>query len=60
MLFRSRGDVECSGYELGLSRPQVATFEQLAFDELVASGGVKPAPVKIVAPAQPGRCATPH
>jgi hypothetical protein len=37
---RSLGDNECSGFELGLSPGQVAAFEQVAFDQLVAEGTV--------------------
>ena len=52
---RSLGENECSGYELGLSRPQVAAFEQVAFDQL-AAGGAKLAPMKPAKPAQPEHC----
>jgi hypothetical protein len=54
---RSLGENECSGYELGLSPTQVAALEQVAFDQLAASGAVKPAPLKPAAPARPVRCA---
>ena len=37
---RSLGENECSGYELGMSRPQVGALEQVAYDELAASGAV--------------------
>ena len=40
---RSLGDNECSGYELGLARPQVKALQQVAFDELAAAGLAKPA-----------------
>src|SRR4030095_725782 len=40
---RSLGDNECSGYELGLDRPQVKALQQVAFDELAAAGLGKPA-----------------
>ena len=53
---RSLGENECSGYELGLSRPQVAAFEQIAFDQLAAVGA-KLAPMKPAKPAQPEHCA---
>jgi len=53
---RSLGENECSGYELGLSRPQVAAFEQIAFDQL-AAGGAKLLPMKAAKPAQPEHCA---
>ena len=35
---RSLGDNECSGFELGLSRPQVVALQQVAFDQLAAAG----------------------
>lgn len=54
---RSLGDNECAGYELGLSKPQVAALEQVAFDQLAASGAVKPAPGKLGEPGEPQRCA---
>ena len=53
---RSLGENECSGYELGLSRPQVVALEQLAFDQLAETGAVKPAPLKSAKPAEPARC----
>ena len=55
---RSLGENECSGYELGLSRPQVAALEQVAFDQLVADGSDKLAPMKTPKPGLPDRCAT--
>ena len=54
---RSLGENECSGYELGLSRPQVAAFEQIAFDQL-AAGGAKLVPMKPAKAAVPEHCAT--
>ena len=53
---RSLGDAECSGFELGLSRPQVAALQQVAFDQLAAGGGVTAAPSAAKA-AAPARCA---
>ena len=53
---RSLGQNECSGYELGLSRPQVAALEQVAFDQL-AAGGARLAPMKPPKPPMPDRCA---
>jgi hypothetical protein len=35
---RSLGDFECSGFELGLSAPQVSALQQVAFDQLAAEG----------------------
>jgi hypothetical protein len=55
---RSLGDGECSGYELGLSREQVAALEQVAFDQLAATGPIKPAPAKPGPAGHPDRCAT--
>jgi hypothetical protein len=37
---RSLGARECSAFELGLSRAQVQTLQQVAFDELAASGAM--------------------
>jgi hypothetical protein len=54
---RSLGDAECSGYELGLSRPQVAALQQVAFDQLASSGAVTAAPAAAKA-AAPARCAS--
>ena len=54
---RSLGENECSGFELGLSRPQVAALERIAFEQLVASGGVKPAPGKWAQAKAPAHCA---
>jgi hypothetical protein len=53
---RSLGDNECSGYELGLSRPQVKALQQVAFDQLAAAGGVTPAPLVLPTPVAPERC----
>jgi len=41
---RSLGDFECSGFELGLSRPQVAALQQVAFDQLAAGGTIRAVP----------------
>ena len=57
---RSLGDIECSGYELGLSKAQVGALQQVAFDQLAAEGAVKPQPDKGPKPGQPARCAPPH
>lgn len=53
---RSLGDTECSGFELGLSRTQVKSLQQIAFDELTAHGGVKAAPLVLPKPATAERC----
>ena len=55
---RSLGDEECSGYELGLSKPQVVALEQVAYDQLAAAGAIKPAPAKPGTAAHPAHCAT--
>jgi len=54
---RSLGENECSGYELGMSRPQVGALEQVAYDELAASGAVLAARLSPAMPVVPGRCA---
>ena len=53
---RSLGDNECSGFELGFSRPQVKALQQVAFDELAASGVVTPAPAGSGSQAAPAKC----
>lgn len=55
---RSLGDGECSGYELGLSREQVAALEQVAFEQLAATDAVRPAPAKPGPAGHPARCTT--
>jgi hypothetical protein len=54
---RSLGENECSGYELGLSRPMVKGLQQVAFDQLAVKGQVTPAPLVLEKPASPRRCA---
>jgi hypothetical protein len=57
---RSLGDAECSGFELGLSRQQVAALQQVAFDQLAADGAVKAVPSPVPASAKadaPAPCA---
>jgi hypothetical protein len=53
---RSLGENECSGYELGLSRPQVTALQQVAFDQLAETGVVNAAPLKVGKLEAPGRC----
>jgi hypothetical protein len=53
---RSLGDNECSGYELGLDRPQVKALQQVAFDQLATAGAVMPAPLVLPKPVNPERC----
>jgi hypothetical protein len=49
---RTLGGSECSGFELGLSVPQVKALQLVAFDQLAASDGLKAATT--VAGAVPG------
>ncbi len=55
---RSLGDGECSAYELGMSRAETHSLQQVAFDELAAKMSITAAPkvTAKLAPAQ--RCAT--
>jgi hypothetical protein len=52
---RSLGDGECSGYELGMSRAEVRSLQQVAFDQL--GSAVTPAPKATAKPAAAQRCA---
>jgi len=52
---RSLGEVECSGFELGLSRRDVKALQQVAFDQLAVSKLVTPAP-PTAAPGNAQRC----
>lgn len=51
---RSLGSGECSGMELGLSGAQVAKLQQIAFDELAATGPITPNPK--TSSGRAGRC----
>lgn len=53
---RSLGDNECSAYELGISRPQVKSLQQVAFDQLAASGKIAAAPLVLPRGVNPERC----
>jgi len=53
---RSLGDAECSGMELGLSSAQVHALQQIAFDELAATGPITPNPKTTAARALARRC----
>ncbi len=53
---RSLGDAECAGFELGLSRPQVSSLQQVAFDQLATTNAVKAGP-KTTSADEPQRCA---
>ena len=57
---RSLGENECSGYELGLSRPQVKALQQIAFDELSAAGKVTAAPLVLPKAVEAERCVAPR
>jgi hypothetical protein len=57
---RSLGDNECSGFELGLSPPQVHALQQVAYDQLAVTGAVKAAPLVLAKPVDPSRCLRPH
>jgi hypothetical protein len=52
---RSLGEHECSAFELGLSREQARTLQQVAFDELAASSALAPNPAP-PADGNPQRC----
>ena len=53
---RLLGEFECSGFELGLSAPQVGALQQVAFDQLAAEGTLSAAlakpPVRATSPAK--------
>ena len=53
---RALGEYECSGFELGLSAPQVGALQQVAFDQLAAEGTLSAAqampPLKAASPAK--------
>jgi hypothetical protein len=53
---RSLGQNECSAYELGISRAEARTLQQVAFDQLVSTGAVTPAPLGPPKGANPERC----
>ena len=54
---RSLGQNECSAYELGISTAQVKALQQIAFDQLSASGTVVAAPLTIPKGVNPEHCA---
>jgi hypothetical protein len=53
---RSLGDNECSAFELGLSRTQARTLQQIAFDELAAAGALAHNAQPPPAEGNPQRC----
>ena len=54
---RSLSDNECSGYELGLSRPDVRALQQVAYDQLAADGIATRVPAGMSPPTRAARCA---
>src|SRR4051794_13038141 len=54
---RSLGDNECSAYELGISTAEVRKLQQVAFDELAATGSITPNPLVLPKSVNPERCA---
>ena len=57
---RSLGENECSAYELGLSRAEAKTLQQVAFDQLAGSGAVAAAPLTAAKGTSPARCTPAH
>jgi Domain of unknown function (DUF4886) len=53
---RSLGDTECSAFELGLSKAEAKSLQQVAFDQLAVTNAVTPAPKETAARAQGQRC----
>ena len=53
---RSLGDHECSAFELGFSREQAGALQQVAFETLVGTDGMTPAPFVLDNPASQARC----
>ena len=53
---RSLGAAECSGMELGVSREQVTRLQQIAFDELAASGPIEASPKTTTGRVPAARC----
>jgi hypothetical protein len=53
---RSLGPLECSGFELGLSRTEARTLQQVAFDELAATAAVEHNTPPPPAQGNPQRC----
>ena len=53
---RSLGPGECSGYELGMSTAQVAALQQVAFEQLAATGAMQAARATPSGASVPTRC----
>lgn len=57
---RALGEHECSGFELGLSRAEVHALQQVAFEQLSATGPITAAPLELPRPSTPERCLAPR
>lgn len=57
---RALGGNECSGFELGLSVPQIKALQQVAYDQLVLSSPIPAAPLENLALELPQRCLPAH
>lgn len=57
---RSLGGNECSGFELGLSVPQIKALEQVAYEQLKLSYPIKTAQLENLALETPQRCLPSH
>ena len=53
---RSLGEAECSAFELGMSPAQVRALQQVAFEQLVASGRALTVLTKALTPQEPVPC----
>ena len=53
---RSLGDGECSAFELGLSRTETKSLQQVAFDQMASKIATPAAPNPTQKPATPKRC----
>ena len=53
---RSLGGNECSGFELGLSVPQIKALQQVAYEQVAQSYPIKAAPLENLETEQPQRC----
>ena len=53
---RSLGQNECSGFELGFSRAETRSLQQVAFDQLASAQPIEPKPLVMPRLAFPVRC----
>ncbi len=53
---RSLGENECSAYELGISTADTKRLQQIAFDQLAATGPITPNPRVLPKKVNPERC----